>query len=104
MLSGRLNCSFDEQIRNALLRNDIVSVNHRISAFLASYFDVLFAMNRITHPGEKKLVPYALVHCPTLPAAFPGAIDRLVTGVAEDKLAAADELARGLKEAAKDIC
>ena len=51
--------SYYEQIKKALTRNDFVSVNHRISAFLASYFDVIFALNETLHPGEKRLINYA---------------------------------------------
>ena len=51
--------SYYEQIEKALTRNDFVSVNHRISAFLASYFDVIFALNETLHPGEKRLMNYA---------------------------------------------
>jgi hypothetical protein len=29
-----------------------VSLNHRTAALLASYFDVLFALNRVHHPGD----------------------------------------------------
>ncbi len=53
--------SYYEQIEKALTRNDFVSVNHRISAFLASYFDVIFALNETLHPGEKRLMNYAKI-------------------------------------------
>ncbi|MCD8139974.1 MAG: hypothetical protein LUE17_09405 [Planctomycetaceae bacterium] len=53
MLYGRLNGSFREQIMNAIARDDVVAVNHRISVFLSSYFDVLFALNAVLYPGEK---------------------------------------------------
>ena len=53
------NSSFPMQILRAVDREDVVSVNHRIAAFLASYFDVLFALNRMPHPGEKRLVEHA---------------------------------------------
>ena len=70
--------SYYEQIEKALKRNDIVSVNHRISAFLASYFDVIFAVNELLHPGEKRLIQYSLNNCKILPKDFEENIDELL--------------------------
>lgn len=69
--------SYLEQIKKAAGRNDTVSVNHRIAAFLASYFDVLFAINRVFHPGEKKQVAFALKNCRLLPMHFKEDFDEL---------------------------
>lgn len=69
LLSGSI-ASYDRQIEKAEKRNDIVSINHRVAAFLASYFDIIFAMNRMTHPGEKRLLPYCIRNCPALPDKF----------------------------------
>jgi len=60
--------SYIHQIELAAVRDDPVSVNHRVTAFVASYFDVLFAINRLPHPGEKRLLQYAKQHCESLPA------------------------------------
>jgi predicted nucleotidyltransferase len=55
------------QLEKAITRGDLVSINHRLAALLSSYFDILFALNRVLHPGEKRLVPFMLANCPRLP-------------------------------------
>ena len=62
--------SYYRQLEKARERRDLVSVNHRLAALLACYFDILFAVNRQTHPGEKRLVEYAQEHCSSLPKNF----------------------------------
>ena len=62
--------SYLRQIEKALQRNDQVSGNHRTAALLASYFDILFAVNQQPHPGEKRLVQFAQQLCPKLPDNF----------------------------------
>jgi hypothetical protein len=62
--------SYEAQIRKAAARGDLVSVNHRIAALLASHFDILFAANRQLHPGEKRLISLAQELCPARPATL----------------------------------
>jgi predicted nucleotidyltransferase len=65
-LLRRNHSSFRRQIELALKRGDAVSVQHRLTALLASFFDVWFALERKAHPGEKRLLahltePWALL-------------------------------------------
>jgi hypothetical protein len=66
ILRGNMS-SYLHQIELALQRHDPVSVNHRAAAMLASYFDIVFAVNEQPHPGEKRLVEFARILCPKLP-------------------------------------
>jgi predicted nucleotidyltransferase len=59
--------SYVNQIEKAVRRQDWISVNHRLAAFFASYFDVLFAINRQLHPGEKRLLQLAQRLCDHTP-------------------------------------
>lgn len=80
LLSGMLP-SFDTQIRKAETRGDLVSVNHRVTEFLASYFDILFALNEMTHPGEKRMQQICSKECSILPAHFDENLNRLFAGM-----------------------
>ena len=62
--------AFSHQIEKAIKRQDFLSMNHRTSEFFASYFDLLFALNEQTHPGEKRMLEYAKAHCTLLPKQF----------------------------------
>ena len=80
LLTGMLP-SFDGQIRKAENRGDLVSVNHRVTEFLASYFDILFALNEMTHPGEKRMQEICARECKILPEHFEKNLNRLFTGM-----------------------
>ena len=69
--------SYEGQIQKAAKRGDLVSLNHRTAAFLESYFDLLFALNEQTHPGEKRLVQLCRERCAILPEHFEENLDRL---------------------------
>ena len=98
LLKDKPFASYYEQIEKAVLRNDIVSINHRISAFLASYFDVIFALNRVMHPGEKQLVRFALCHCNLLPEDFARDVDILAMSEAQKRLDKAADMVEKLRK------
>ena len=96
----RNHSSYRRQIALALNRNDAVSVQHRVSALLASFFDVWFALERQSHPGEKRLLsylpePWALLvksvieaQPTTLLAQVDSLLDRLDARLTEERLLA----------------
>ena len=70
--------SYLHQIEKAIRRDDLVSINHRVAALLASYFDVLFALNRLPNPGEKRLLEQAERQCASRPPDMASQVDRVL--------------------------
>jgi predicted nucleotidyltransferase len=70
--------SFLRQVERAIVRGDAVSVHHRTAALLASVFDILFAVNRVPHPGEKRLLEFAQDECTWLPPDLPRLVGDLI--------------------------
>lgn len=92
------------QIEKAIKRDDYISVNHRIAAFLASYFDILFAVNEMMHPGEKKLVKILKEKAEKLPQNMEEDLNNLIksSGVCDETvLKCLDKLIYNLDELLK---
>lgn len=70
--------SYINQVEKAVNRNDLISVNHRVSGFFASYFDIIYSINRLPHPGEKRLIENSLRLCKTLPVNFKSDITKVL--------------------------
>jgi hypothetical protein len=76
------NSAYLHQLEKAFTRQDRVSLNHRTAALLASYFDILFALNRVPHPGEKRLLRYVLELCPLRPEGIEAHLEALLSAQA----------------------
>lgn len=91
-LLRRTAWSYRRQIETAVKRGDLVSVQHRVTALLAGYFDILFAVNRLPHPGEKRLLAYAAAHCSMLPADLERRVTALIESAAIERTAILDRV------------
>ena len=89
--------SYYEQIEKAIKRNDITSINHRISAFVASYFDVIFAVNKQLHCGEKRLINYVKNNCSIIPNNFEENLQKLFKQPNDHTLDILKDIIRELK-------
>jgi hypothetical protein len=69
--------SFVHQMELAIQRDDPVSLNQCVSGYLASYFDILFAINRIFQPGLKRLLRSAAMMA-TLPPNMEAQVRSLI--------------------------
>lgn len=99
---ARTQSSFLRQLERAAVRHDAVAVNHRLAAFLACAFDVLFALNGVPHPGEKRLAAHARTRCRVVPPDLLDDVERLLAGApAGAVVEAAEAVAASLEELAR---
>ena len=70
--------AYANQLTKAVKRHDLISINHRLAALLASYFDIVFALNRELHPGEKNLLSLMQARCAKLPVDLAGDITAVI--------------------------
>jgi hypothetical protein len=93
--------SYRYNVEKSLARRDLVFINNEVTWLLANYFEVIFAFNRVAHPGSKRLPAQAARLCQAIPVEM----DRLVNDVLRlagtgdpGVLGAIDRLVDGLEE------
>lgn len=82
-----------KQVKKAVDRNDLHSINHRITAYFEIYYDVLFAINKEFHPGEKRLLTEA-AKLKTLPNDFIENVENVFNKVFNDN----EDMLKSLKK------
>lgn len=73
--------SYFQQLKAASQRGDLISINHRTAILLASYFDILFALNGVMNPGEKRLIHFAETLCPKRPPMMRQQVEALLLAI-----------------------
>lgn len=91
--------SYLRQIELAVQRHDPVSLNHRAAAMLASYFDIVFAVNAQPHPGEKRLIELARALCLNLPSGMAEQVTAFLSALPNNRVTErANAILEGLDE------
>lgn len=78
LLGGDNPFSLSNQLAHAVEEGDAVASQHRCAAWLVAYFDLLFAANRVLHPGEKRLVSFVEDECASAPPMLRADVERLI--------------------------
>jgi predicted nucleotidyltransferase len=76
-----MRSSYAVQLARAAWRRDRANLVDRAAAFLASYFDAVFAVNRVLHPGEKRQLEFAERTCRRLPREMGSCLDEFARAV-----------------------
>lgn len=70
--------SYYNQIDTAINNGDLITVREKIYKFLDSYFDVVFAINEIQHPGDKRLLSIINSKCKKVPRLLTEGVNTLL--------------------------
>ncbi len=92
--------SYRAQIESAIRRQDALMINKAAVEFLESYFDILFALNRMPHPGTKRMLDIVEAGCPIRPPSLRQQVMELMQAAcnpSDDTLITVDALVDGLK-------
>ncbi|MEC4991718.1 MAG: DUF4037 domain-containing protein, partial [Oscillatoria sp. PMC 1068.18] len=76
--------AYTHQLQLAIDRQDKISVLHRTTALLASYFDIVFALNSVPHPGEKRLLQQVLKLCDQVPENLGEKINEIIDSLSSE--------------------
>lgn len=79
-----LQSNYIHQLELAVKRGDSFSVLHRTDEFFKSVYDIIFAINRAWHPGEKRIAAHIRNLCPKLPENFDELTQSLIASVGEN--------------------
>jgi hypothetical protein len=88
---------------SAVERGDVIYVAGIVQQVVDNLIQVLFALNRVYFPGEKKLAA-ALDHLPVKPEAFVARIERLVFPAATAEVGYLGEQSRELAALVEEVC
>ncbi|MCL2093176.1 MAG: nucleotidyltransferase domain-containing protein [Treponema sp.] len=76
--------SYEKQIKISVDRQDVLYTHNRMTAFLESYFDILFALNEVKNPGGKFAMEACRDSCSLLPQNFEEHINSLFYSLGND--------------------
>ena len=76
--------SYQRQVAKAVQRQDLIDLQHKMTNYLASMFDILFAVNRMPHPGEKRLIDFVERQCRLRPPQLRQNIEAIFGGIANN--------------------
>ncbi|MEE1516305.1 MAG: DUF4037 domain-containing protein [Lachnospiraceae bacterium] len=95
--------AYSGQVLKAAGREDKISVIHRSAGFFESYFDIIFAINEMTHPGEKRMVSICVKECKILPEDFEKNIEEYYENMFKGKNAIEGTLEKIVKNLQKVV-
>ena len=90
--------SIRHDLEVAYARGDFVSWHFLIVSFMAAYFDIVFAHNKLFHPGMKHVPKEARRRCNQLPANFDNITLLGGAPLRRESLQLADSLLTGLSD------